>query len=355
MNWLIVCAIVVVILYLLGKVSLGAKPSSGQVRPIQAPREPVNLKLLPPKFIVLDLETTGLDPVRNEIIEIGAIRVNRDSDVHDTFRTLVKPTRRIPKRITQINGISQEMVNRDGMALVQALKEFVDFIQDLPLVTFNAEFDMAFLQNAAKDHNIVIGNPTSCALKMARLAWPGRGSYRLADLARDGGLSDEGTHQALQDCRRALIVYTAAVSVLGLTAPSVDERTPKTREDLVSSRMRTYLQCSRIPTDAAERNLLGIELEADGLIDNAIECYEANVRDGFEGNHPYDRLAVIFRRRKEPAREMAVLTRAVEVFSQLHSSPRSDVAPKLEKFRQRLHRASTLQEKPQNHVVFPND
>jgi DNA polymerase-3 subunit epsilon len=177
----------------------------------------VNLASLPQRFVVLDLETTGLDPAADEIIEIGAIRVNRDSDIHGTFTALVKPIRHIPKKITEITGISQDMVDSEGEPLGEAIREFATFIEDLPLVTFNAEFDMAFLQNAAKQHNLVIGNPASCALKMARRAWPGRKSYRLSDLAKDGGLSDAGTHRALGDCKRALIVYTAAVSKLGVT------------------------------------------------------------------------------------------------------------------------------------------
>ena len=110
---------------------------------------------LPQRFIVLDLETTGLDPARHEIIEIGAIRVNRDSNIHDTFSALVKPTRRIPKRITQMTGISQDMVDSEGEPLEKAIKAFATFIEDLPLVAFNAEFDMAFLRNAAKQHNLV--------------------------------------------------------------------------------------------------------------------------------------------------------------------------------------------------------
>jgi DNA polymerase III subunit epsilon len=176
----------------------------------------VNLAPLPPRFVVLDLETTGLDPARDEIIEIGAIRVNRDSDHHQTFRALVKPTRRIPRKITEMTGISQELVDKEGEPLEETIKEFSAFIEDLPLVTFNAEFDMAFLRSAARQSNIVIGNPASCALKMARRAWPGRKSYKLRDLAKDGGLSDEDTHRALADCKRALLVYTAAVSKLGV-------------------------------------------------------------------------------------------------------------------------------------------
>lgn len=166
------------------------------------------------RFVVFDLETTCLDPRRHEIIEIGAIRVNSDSDGPDTFQALVKPLKRIPKAITELTGISQSMVVRDGYTLRAALKEFVEFIGKLPLVSFNAQFDMAFLQSAAKRHRIVICNRASCALKIARRAWPGRVSYQLCDLAKARRLSAEDTHRALGDCRRTLLIYSAAASRL---------------------------------------------------------------------------------------------------------------------------------------------
>jgi len=305
---------------------------------IELSRLELDPSILPPTFVVFDLETTGLDPVQDEIIEIGAIRVSRnidDVDIDATFRTLVQPANRIPRMITRINGISQPMVDRAGIPLAQAIGQFVDFIQEFPLVSFNAEFDMAFLRNAAKQQNLVIRNPTSCVLKMARLAWPGRESYKLHDLAKDSNLSLAESHHALFDCKLALVIYAAAAAILGT---ATDESV--SGACLISRRMRAFRQNSLIPADPVERNLLGIELEAKGQIDSAIKCYQANIGDGFGGSHPYDRLAVIFRRHKDAASEIAVLTRAVEVFSGLLSSPRSDVAPKLEKFRQRLHRLS---------------
>jgi DNA polymerase III alpha subunit (gram-positive type) len=157
----------------------------------------VDFSHLPQQFIVFDLETTGLDPTLDEIIEVGAIRVNRTSDVHETFEALVRPLNGIPQEMTQINGISQTMVDEDGEPLEIVLSDFAAFIQDLPLVSFNAEFDMAFLQSSA-----------------AR-AWPERSSYRLCDLAKDAGLSDEDAHRALGDCKRTVLVYTAAASILG--------------------------------------------------------------------------------------------------------------------------------------------
>lgn len=171
--------------------------------------------LLPPHFVVLDLETTGLNPLMDEIIEIGAVRVTLSSKNHTAFQMLVKPVRKVPRKITEITGITQEMVDREGVPIRAALSQFVDFIGDLPLVTFNAEFDMSFLCAAAKREQIAIGNSYACALKRARRAWPGLQSYRLIDLAKRGNLSTVDAHRALGDSIRALIVFTAATSQLG--------------------------------------------------------------------------------------------------------------------------------------------
>jgi DNA polymerase III epsilon subunit family exonuclease len=170
---------------------------------------------LPQQFVFLDLETTGLSPEMDEIIEIGAIRLNRSQINQATFSTLVKPEKRIPRLITEINGITQGMVNEGGVPSADALSGFIEFIGDLPLVTFNADFDMGFLWNAAKRQGLAIENRYACALKLARRAWPGLPSYRLADLAKIGNLSDDDTHRALGDCKRAVIIFASAVSQIG--------------------------------------------------------------------------------------------------------------------------------------------
>lgn len=177
--------------------------------------EPARLAdFLPPQFVVLDLETTGLKPETDEIIEIGAIRVTLAAQNHLVFQTLVRPVRRIPPKVTEITGITQKMVESDGLPLKDALRQFKNFVGELPVVTFNAEFDMAFLHNAAKRHEVTFSNSYTCALKRARRAWPGLPSYRLADLAKMGNLSDADTHRAISDCTRALIVFTSATSTL---------------------------------------------------------------------------------------------------------------------------------------------
>jgi DNA polymerase III epsilon subunit family exonuclease len=172
------------------------------------------LSILPEQFVVVELETTGLDPRRHSIIEIGAVRVNRDSNVHDTFQALVKCDKRVPKIITEMTGITEEMIEKDGVPLEEALGEFIAFAGDRRLVFFNAEFDFAFLSRAANHVGARIGNPVSCALEMSRRAWPGLRSYRLTDLAKLGGLSTRGAHRALDDCVMTVTVYGAAARKL---------------------------------------------------------------------------------------------------------------------------------------------
>ena len=175
----------------------------------------VPVDLLPETFIVFDLETTGLNAERHEIIEVAAIRFKKGTNTHDTFQSLVKPKKAVPQKITELTGITEAMVQSEGKMIDEVLVEFSSFVGDLRLVTFNAEFDMAFLQAAPKNSNLpTFDNPVSCALKMARRAWPKRKTFRLDDLASDGLFTKGAAHRALEDARRALIVYAAPVAEL---------------------------------------------------------------------------------------------------------------------------------------------
>ncbi|MBN2022765.1 MAG: 3'-5' exonuclease [Pirellulales bacterium] len=175
----------------------------------------MNVPFLPERFVVVDIETTGLDPDRHEIIEIGAIKVNRDSTFHQTFQALVRPTRRISTRITEITGITNEMLRQEGESLETALRAFAEFAESLGIVFFNADFDRAFLRAAALRARVRLRGHTACALAMARRAWPGLGSYKLTNLAKIMGLGTSGAHRALKDCELTAHVYFAAANALG--------------------------------------------------------------------------------------------------------------------------------------------
>ena len=180
----------------------------------EAPRRPP-LWMLPERFVVLDLETTGLHADRHEIIEIAAIRVNRDSDEHDTLSTLITPSKKLPAKIRELTGLTDEQLRTDGIPLSQALDDLCAFVGDLPLVSFNWDFDGEFLRFACRAvGRNALRNRSSCALKMARDAWPYRKSYRLSQICQDAGIAIHGEHRALPDCERALRVYVAAAQKL---------------------------------------------------------------------------------------------------------------------------------------------
>lgn len=95
---------------------------------------------------------------------------------------------------------------------------------------------------------------------------------------------------------------------------------------------------------SVENNLTGRELEKSGKIDEAIELYERNVSNRFEGNYPYDRLAIIYRKRRDYDNEIRVLRTAVEVFEN-NQSMRKDISPKIDRFKKRLDTANKLKQK----------
>lgn len=91
-----------------------------------------------------------------------------------------------------------------------------------------------------------------------------------------------------------------------------------------------------------EINLKGIELEKLNEIDQSIELYEKNIEENFEGNHPYDRLAIIYRKKKDIINDIRVLEKAIYVFENIVFSQRGDRLPKLERFKARLEKARKL-------------
>ena len=179
-------------------------------------RNDSRLLALPESFVIFDFETTGLDADRHEIIEIGAIRANKNSHNYDTFQTFIKNKKKLSKTIVNLTGITDDQLARSGDSPLQALTDFRNFVGVLPMIAYNLQFDKQFLDRSCEREGLSrFENEMGCALVLARSAWPQRKSYRLTDLASDGGLSTQDSHRALGDCQRTLIVYSAAASKLG--------------------------------------------------------------------------------------------------------------------------------------------
>lgn len=88
-----------------------------------------------------------------------------------------------------------------------------------------------------------------------------------------------------------------------------------------------------------ERNLTGKELEKSGQVEKAIPLYEENIKEDFEGNHPYDRLAIIYKKQGRIDDEIRVLKQAVAIFDKVAKRGRGDGSPKLQKFKEKLNKA----------------
>lgn len=92
----------------------------------------------------------------------------------------------------------------------------------------------------------------------------------------------------------------------------------------------------QIPRSNVDKNFLGMSCEKAGEIDRAVLCYEACIRNSFDGNHPYDRLLAIYRKRKDAENELRVIRKAIKIFEKAASTGRSDGQAKLQKYQKRL-------------------
>jgi len=127
---------------------------------------------------------------------------------------LVKPSIKLSRKIVELTGITQAMLDADGIAPQDALEQFIEFVGDLPLVTYNAAFDIGFLANAYRRYGKTLTNKYDCALKRTRRAWPEFSNHKLSYITTLMKLPQTNQHRALADCERAMYVYTTSTSKL---------------------------------------------------------------------------------------------------------------------------------------------
>lgn len=165
-----------------------------------------------PDYVIFDLETTGISPNYDEVIEISALKV-KGGEVVDEFNTLVNPGRKIPFGATKVNGITNAMV-AEAPAFSHVLAEFLDFAEGLVLVGHNiARFDMKFIWRDAEQYfGEIPQNNYVDTLQVARKHLPKMEHHRLVDLAEHYGISSEGAHRALNDCYMNQKVYECMVA-----------------------------------------------------------------------------------------------------------------------------------------------
>jgi DNA polymerase-3 subunit epsilon/ATP-dependent DNA helicase DinG len=153
------------------------------------------------ELVALDLETTGLDPQHDDIIEIGAVRFAGDRIV-DEIAVLVKPTRPIPALVTQLTGIQPDDV-QDAPTIATVIPRLRAFVGDAPWVAHNASFDGAFLAR----QGVLQSNLRIDTFDLAPILLPRAPRYNLTSLTQYTGFNIESAHRALYDARATAHIY----------------------------------------------------------------------------------------------------------------------------------------------------
>lgn len=162
-----------------------------------------------PHFVVVDVETTGLQARQNEIVEVAAVHFEEYAPV-EYFTTLVKPKRPIPADATKINGITDSDVAAAPpiSAVIPALKSFIG---SAPIVAHNLPFDVKFLYSNGLNF-FDTKRSYYDTLELSKKAYKGVGSYRLKDICRECRIFPPAFHRALHDCYAAGALFSRIVS-----------------------------------------------------------------------------------------------------------------------------------------------
>lgn len=148
-------------------------------------------------YVCIDLETTGLDPARDQVIELGAVRFRGGAPL-ETFSALVNPGCSLPPVVSRLTGLRDEDL-REQPVLSEVLPAFIRFLEDEPLVGHNIQFDLGFLTRAAAGQGLPLADSGLDTLLLARALLPFEPTYALGPLSEALRKPDAPRHRAAAD------------------------------------------------------------------------------------------------------------------------------------------------------------
>ncbi|WP_230397693.1 3'-5' exonuclease [Novisyntrophococcus fermenticellae] len=215
-------------------------------------------------YVALDLETTGLQPKTDRILEIGALKVVND-EIVDTYRTFVNPRMKIPDSIRQLTGITQEMVEGQPYQ-EEAVSNILDFCGDLPLLGHNILFDYSFLKHQAANLRREFEKKACDTLHIARKAFPGLPSRSLTSMCSYYAIDRTRAHRAYDDAWASMKLYEYLWGEFGKKNPAWFETKPLTykvkRQNPITPAQKRYLN------DLIKYHKIEAEVEPDSLTKN---------------------------------------------------------------------------------------
>ena len=172
-------------------------------------------------FVVFDIETTGLSPKECKITEIGAIKIEH-GEITDKFSQLINPGVPIPPNITDLTGITDEMV-ADKPHIDSVLPEFLEFCHGCAVVAHNAQFDCGFIRYNAAELNLEFHNKTVDTLKLSRELFPNERKHSLDSICKRLGVSLENHHRAVDDATATAEIFLKFVELAHKNKDDADE------------------------------------------------------------------------------------------------------------------------------------
>lgn len=182
----------------------------------------------PSNYCVVDIETTGLSPDWDSIIEIAALKV-QDNTIIETFSSLIKPDDfsdnepYLDEFITDLTGISDDML-RSAPLTVAVLSDFRSFIGDAILIGHNVNFDINFLYDASEKYGLApLSNNFVDTMRLSRHLHPDFSHHRLSDLTAYYSINCENSHRALVDVNSTAACYNLMIKEVQEQFGTVDE------------------------------------------------------------------------------------------------------------------------------------
>lgn len=170
---------------------------------------PVDMTFANGRFIVFDIETTGLSPQTCGITEIGAVRFEA-GEVTDVFDTFVNPGMPIPENIVNLTGITDQMV-ASAPVPAEAVKSFLEFAGDSMLVAHNANFDISFIRKVASESKQRFDNPYLDTVSLSKHLNRSLSKHNLDAVRKHYGLPDFNHHRAVDDCRMLADIFLCMI------------------------------------------------------------------------------------------------------------------------------------------------
>ena len=157
-----------------------------------------NKKIIGRTIVVFDIETTGLDPATDQIIELGAVKIE-NGNIIEKFSTFVKPTKKLSYEVVNLTGITDEMLE-DAPPVDLVIKDFYEFSKGCVLCGHNIiGFDIKFIRREGENVGLVFDNELIDTMNEARVARLKISRFNLGTVVKALGLTLEGAHRAWND------------------------------------------------------------------------------------------------------------------------------------------------------------